>query len=366
MNKSLPSLNNYFKCVAIIFLLFASSSSILAQSHERGFNIGIVYPLSVQGIHATQYTNVFSVQAFMGISKAERGFTASGFANIIRENASGFQVAGFLNNIGGSADGFKAAGFLNNYHDATGFQAAGFSNIAKGNVRGMQVAGFMNISYRSTGFQVAGFLNQTGDVKGTQVSGFINNAGDVRGNQVAGFINVAKKVKGVQVAGLINIADSSDHPIGIINIIGNGEKYLGMTTDDNLSGMITFRSGSKTLYGVIGLGYNFRNEKDLFAFQYGLGAHLVNYRSFRLKTEATVTQLQNFSRGSFVKTSLTAMPSFKIGSRIEIFAGPSLNYVNTDSKEGQRVVNHYIWNNQRHEHRHGTYVGYSAGVHFKI
>jgi hypothetical protein len=349
-------------------LLICSYSITFSQSKERGFNLGLVYPLSVQGISAIEYTNVFSVQGFMGISKAERGFTAAGFGNIIRAGASGFQAAGFFNTIGGASEGFKAAGFFNLYHDANGFQAAGFGNFANGNVKGMQAAGFINLAHRFTGFQVAGYINKAEDVKGTQAAGFINMANDVDGTQIAGFINIAKKVKGAQVAGFINIADSSEYPIGLVNIIANGEKFMGATSDDNLTTMFTFRSGSRKLYGIIGAGYNFRNEKDVLAIQYGLGAHLVNYHNFRLNAEGTVTHLENFRKGEFVKTSLTVLPAIKIGRRFEVFAGPSLNYVTTNSPDGHKLVDHYIWNHhkQNSNREYGMYIGYTAGVHFAL
>jgi hypothetical protein len=365
------SIHSKFASIQKLILLVIGclcSATAFSQDHEHGVNIGFFYPLSVQGIHSTEYSNVFSLQALMGISKAEKGFTASGFANIIRENASGFQIAGFMNTIGGSSEGFKAAGFLNLYHHANGFQAAGFANFAKGNVMGMQGAGFMNLADRVTGFQAAGYFNKADDVKGTQAAGFMNMAENVDGTQIAGFINMAKKVKGAQIAGFINIADSSEYPIGIINIIGNGERFLGVTTDDNFSTLVTFRSGSKKLYGIIGLGYNFKNNKESLAYTYGIGAHVVNYKNFRLKTEGTVTQLEDFKKGDFTKTSLTVLPSIKLGNRVELFAGPSLNYVNSTTKDGNELVDHYMWRrfSKSNNREYGMYVGYTAGVQIKM
>jgi hypothetical protein len=86
------------------------------------------------------------------------------------------------------------------------------------------LAGFANVAREVTGPQFAGFSNVARNIVGSQFSGFINTAEDVKGSQFAGFINVARKVSGVQVSGFINVADSSDYPLGIINIIRNGEK----------------------------------------------------------------------------------------------------------------------------------------------
>jgi hypothetical protein len=345
------------------------SITVFSQEKEKGINIGIVYPLSIQGIHSKDYANIFSLHAFAGLSREEKGFTASGFTNIVKENATGFQVAGFLNKIGGTADGFKGAGFLNIYKDAKGFQTAGFANFSKGDIQGMQGAGFINLAHDIKGFQGAGYINIADSVYGAQGAGFINIAGDVEGAQIAGFINIAKKVKGVQAAGFINIADSSEYPIGLINIVRNGEKYLGVTTDDNLTTLLAFRSGSRKLYGIIGLGYNSKNKEEEFALQYGLGAHLLTRNKFRLNAEGTITHLEDFKKGEFVKTSLSILPALKLGNRIEIFGGPSLNYVSTTSADGRNLIDHYMLKRtSRHDENrlYGMYIGYTAGLHLSF
>lgn len=353
--------------VALITIL--SGISVYAQEKDRGFNLGLVYPLSVQGIHSKEYTNVFSLHALLGISRGERAFTVAGFGNMIIEDAHGFQVAGFYNMIGGNATGFKAAGFMNSYHNAIGFQAAGFANFSKGDILGMQGAGFMNIARNVEGFQAAGFMNKADSLHGVQAAGFINIAEDVNGAQLAGYINIAKKVKGVQVSGFINIANSSEYPIAPINIIRNGEMYLGVTTDDNLSTILAFRSGSKKLYGIIGAGYNFKNDKEVIVVQYGIGANFFARGNFRLKTEGTITHLYGEGHGNVSKTSLTALPSLRLANSIEIFGGPSLNLAVTTSEHDNDMVDHYLWHHTSYRNGytlHGMYVGYMAGIHVKL
>ncbi|HEY0740943.1 MAG TPA: hypothetical protein VGD40_05745 [Chryseosolibacter sp.] len=339
------------------------------QDKERGFNLGFVYPLSIQGIHSKEYTNVFSLHALLGISRGERAFTVAGFGNMVIEDAHGFQVAGFYNMIGGNATGFKAAGFMNSYRDAIGFQAAGFANFSKGNIRGMQGAGFMNIARGTEGFQAAGFMNKADSLHGVQAAGFINIAEDVDGAQVAGYINIARNVKGVQVSGFINIADSSEYPIAPINIIRNGEMYLGVTTDDNLSTILTFRSGSKKLYGIVGAGYNFKNDNEVIVVQYGMGANFFTRENFRLKTEGTITHMYGQGRGNVSKTSVSALPTLRLGHNVEIFGGPSLNFAVTTSEYESDMVDHYLWRHTSYRNGytlHGMYVGYMAGIHVKL
>jgi len=332
-------------------------------------NIGLVYPLSTLGIHSKEYTNTFSLHAFVGLSKGERGFAAAGFSNIVLEDAKKFQVAGFYNQIGGEASGFTAAGFLNRYETATGFQAAGFLNLSRGNVSGSQFAGFMNTSQDMTGFQAAGLLNLSDAVHGTQIAGLVNTASDVKGTQIAGWLNKAGKVKGIQLSGFINIADSSEYSIAPINILGNGEMWLGVTVDDNLTTMITFRSGSRKVYGIVGAGYNADNKDKNIAIQYGLGAHFFYDSKLHLNTEATVNHLVGEGKGVLFKSSLSALAAFRPTERFEIFAGPSFNYVNITSKTDRGMVDDYLWHRGTEDgigRMYGLYVGYTAGVHFLL
>jgi hypothetical protein len=354
------------KVAALIFTL-TMTSHVFSQNKENAIHIGFVYPISNHGTQANEYTNVFSLHALAGLSHGEKGATIAGITNVITGDASGCQIAGISNHIGGFADGFKVAGLLNTYDRGRGFQLAGFANIAKSNVSGMQMAGFINTAHDRKGFQIAGFTNIAANVNGQQLAGFINTAEDVKGTQIAGFINVAKNVKGVQLAGFINIADSSDFPIGIINIIKTGEQTLGVSVDDNLTTLLAFRSGGKKMYGIIGLGQNLKNTKDIYSIQFGLGAHLISTNSFRLNTEATTVMLENFKKGSFTKYSLALLPAVKLSPRFEIFGGPALNLINTDTAEGKDLVNHYVWTHtSNHNHLSGVYVGYTAGIHMRL
>jgi hypothetical protein len=342
-------------------------------------NIGLVYPISTNGTHALADTNLFSMNLIAGVSAAEQGFTFAGFSNVVRYDARGMQFAGFSNHIGKRAEGMTFAGFMNTYGEGKGLQFAGFTNIAAKNVDGAQFAGFLNraadvkgaqfagfgnIAKNVVGPQAAGFTNVANDVKGSQLAGFSNRAENVKGSQFAGFINIAKKVKGAQVAGFINIADSSDHPIGIINIIKNGEKSIGFSMDESRTGMLSFRSGGKILYGIIGAGYNFKNEEEVYAFEAGLGAHLINTNVFRINAEASTITLESFYSGEYFKSSFKLMPSFRPVKNLEIFGGPVFNYVNTNTSEGRALTDKYIrtWDNRWGNNFQGIYVGYTGGV----
>jgi len=331
-----------------LFLVLFSGTNIYAQNSDRAkTNIGLVYPLSSNWTSAPRDTNNFSLNLIAGVSAAERGITIAGFSNIIHNDARGLQVAGFSNHIGKNADGTMVAGFLNTY----------------GSGKGFAVAGFANISRSSSGAQIAGFLNKGGDVSSLQIAGFSNIAHDVKGVQIAGFMNVAKNVKGTQLS-FINVADSAGTQIGIINLAKNGEKSIGATIDENQTTLITFRSGGRVMYGIIGIGYNFNNKRDKYAYEAGLGAHLFKVEAFRLNAELVSGSLESFKGGSYFKSSFRLLPAFKITRSLELFGGPSINYVNTDTEEGRKMTTKYIssWTRNNGRDLYGFYVGYTAGI----
>ena len=338
------------KAVIVLLALMAVYLSSNAQVTVAGkVNIGLIYPISTNGSHALADTNLFSFNLLAGVSAAEQGFTVAGFSNVVRYDAKGIQFAGFSNHVGKKVEGLMFAGFMNTYAEGKGLQFAGFTNVASRNIEGAQFSGF---------------LNRAGDIKGSQIAGFSNIAADVTGSQIAGFINVARKIKGVQLAGFINIADSSDHPIGFINIIKNGEKSIGFSIDESRNGMATFRSGGKVLYGIIAAGYNFKNKEEVYAFELGLGAHLINSNVFRINAEVSTLSLESFWSGEYFKTSFKFMPSIRPSKNLEIFGGPVFNYVNTNTTEGRTLTDRYIktWQNRWGNNFEAIYVGWTGGI----
>lgn len=410
--------------------LVLSSTAIFAQQggdvKESHVHIGLVYPLSTNGVSAHQYKNQVSLHAIGGVSASEEAFCASGFGNVIKYNGDGFIVAGFGNIIGDRADGFQAAGFMNyvknNTHgfqaagfanitgSAEGVQAAGFANINTGDTRGAQLGGFMNMAKsmdglqaagfanltmkNTTGTQLAGFINLTKDIsgfqaagftnlakngEGVQVAGFGNNAKDIKGaqvagfynvaedvnTQVAGFINVAKSVNGAQV-GFINIADSNDYPVGIINISKKGEKMIGVTVDDNLTTLATFRSGGKYLYGIVGVGANFRYPTAVYASEAGVGAHIPLAKSFRLNMEVVSTSLSDYWSTVQINSTFRVLGAVKLGNKLELFAGPAFHYTFSNDLMFADSRTNYIWSRNQKGYYQNMFIGGLAGLHFDI
>jgi hypothetical protein len=366
------------KTILTSTLLFSSVAGFAQQQQTQHSNIhlGLIYPLSSNGVQAKSYSNEFSLHGIAGVSASEKAFCASGAINVILEDADGAILGGFANHIGGNANGFVAGGFLNHIRYAadgmqaaglaniggsgSGFQAAGFANITRGEFYGVQTAGFINTA-QNTILQLSGFANIGADVKTVQAAGFINVARDVN-TQLAGFINIAKDVKGVQFSGFINIADSSDYPIGLINLVKKGEKTISLSVDDNMSVIGAFRSGGKKLYGIVGAGYNMSTTKLLYAMEAGIGAHMYTYKALRLNIEASATTLTDFWTEANMKSALRVYPTVKLGDKWEIFAGPSFNFSEYEIPTSKDFDTNYIWSNTYWGRFYGLSIGGFAGV----
>lgn len=327
---------------AVCFQSFGQSDT-LQKAH-----IGFIYPLSSNGSKAAQISNDFSLHILSGISKNENVLSIAGISNHIRQDARGMQVAGLINQVGNSAHGL---------------QVAGLANFIAKETKGAQIAGLTNTSGDAE-IQVSGLINIANDVNGLQIAGLVNKAGNVEGIQVAGLINKARNVKGVQLAGLVNLAESSDYPIGIINIIKNGKQAIGLSYDETGTGMITYRSGGRILYGLIGLGYNLspKRSKDYYGFEAGIGAHLVKTENFLLNAETFSQSLTDFQDFSYSKHGIRLLPVLRIAQRIEIFAGPAFNVTQFDPETHTPLHNNYFWTREGRSCFTGMSVGYVAGI----
>lgn len=334
------------KGIACLTALCCSAVLLAQTGKTSNAHVGLIYPISSNGGAAGQYTNRFSLHLIAGVSKAETGAIFSGVSSIIKDSAHGLQAAGFSNHIGNSAQGAQLAGFMNQTkHNVTGVQAAGFLNLA-GSISGVQAAGFANLV--------------SGNSQGIQASGFLNKAQDI-GSQFSGFLNKAKKVKGVQV-GFINIADSNAHPIGVVNIIKNGEKSIGVSVDETLTALISFRSGGRVLYGILGVGYNFDKRQNLYAFEAGIGAHWRFSERARLNAELVNLFLDDFKKGDYNRTSLRLLPAVKLGKAVEIFAGPTFNFIDFSDGKGSHLTPHYLWSKTSGNHFYALYFGATGGI----
>lgn len=316
-------------------LTYSTLSAQTSTEKRTTFQLTFFPPLSTNGIYSHQYTNTISINLLAGISQNEEAFTWGGLANVVLNDAKGFQMAGLANYVG---------------NDGQGFQNAGLANINKN---------------RFSGFQMAGLVNTASEMKGFQFSGLVNIASDVNGVQFAGLINIAKDVHGVQFAGLINIAENSDCPIGLINIIKNGEKGIAVTYDAIGSTVVSFRSGGKYTYGILGVGYNHKSSNNSLVTEGGLGAHIPVTPWFRINNELKGTSIGNNTDEPVFNAGYSLLPAFRIGKHVELFAGAGINYMDTKDMNNLKMFpNHSLWKKSGSSRMQQLYIGYQFGLQY--
>jgi hypothetical protein len=365
---------NFFSL--LISLTWGLPSQLTAQEIQPA-HFGFLYPLSTQGTYSPNNINYFSLHALSGISGGERGLAVYGLAGIIKGDAEGLQVAGLVNLTEGNLQGVQIGGLMNKAGSSIeGIQIAGLTNLSRGNtpiqISGLynntdksdaaQIAGLVNTTDESDGVQVAGLGNFTKRASGVQVAGLINTAEEVNGSQISGLINRAKVVRGVQISGLINIADSSEYPIAIINLIKTGEKRIGLGTDENLSTMLSFRSGGSKMYGVIGLGTNLQHPELAYGFEAGLGLVLLSSNNFRMDLEGFNLFMTDFNGNEYSKSGIRLLPALRLGPGLQFYGGPSLNFMHTENSNRFPSGGLEIWGSNRWGDYRSLDLGYTVGI----
>ena len=306
--------------VFIILLTVFHLSAQMNQGKYVPFHFSFIPPLSSNGINASQYTNGASFSILAGMSANERNFTFASISNVIANEARGLQFAGISNYIGKQGQGVAFAGM---------------TNITKGTYKGVQFAGLLNTSK------------------------------DITGLQFAGLLNIAGKVRGVQFAGLLNIAEESDCPIGFVNIVKRGEMGIALTYDILGNGIVSFRSGGKYTYGIIGFGYNHKLSGDnKTVAEAGYGVHIPCYSWFQINNEFKVTSTATSDK-PFLNASYSLLPSFKIKKHYNIFGGASLNYSTTTEMDNQTLFpQNNLWKKYPDNRLQQLFIGYLVGIQY--
>ncbi|MBI4976816.1 MAG: caspase family protein [Spirochaetes bacterium] len=120
---------------------------------------------------------------------------------------------------------------------------------------GAAIAPVMNLAYEeANGVQLTLGFNAAGTLRGLQCAWAFNSAVDVYGAQSAFLFNKARTVNGIQFA-LINIADDAAVPLGLVNIISNGQMHGAMWFDEFNIASFAFKSGSRYVFTFTLIGF---------------------------------------------------------------------------------------------------------------
>ena len=376
----------FLLCALLSFNVFSQGIESVCKSKDScceigekfaPYRIGLGFPLSTFDLEdGEKYTIAFSVDALIGSAGNIKGIAVAG-GNIIYNNAYGLQV-GMVNEIHYNAYGISVAGLANLAEYYYGIQVAGFANAGRNSFYGMQIGGVLNSSSNANGLiiggvnniafdtldgmQMAGVVNYAKEARGIQIAGVINIAGDVKGLQFAGVMNVAKKVKGVQFATILNVAEESDFPIALINIIKNGKMGVAITRDILNNKVVSFRSGGKYTYGILGVGYNNKvNDGSKIVAEAGYGIHIPVTDWFEINNEFKATTIGYNSEKTTNNFGYFLSPSLTLLEHYNFFAGVSVNYFISNSND--ILPENSFWSkdggyNQR------MFIGYQIGVQY--
>ena len=365
----------------VCFLL--SFAALSQEKYFRPVQINFGFPLSTTNVKkAKEYTNAFSINLLVGISKNERSLALAGVGNVISNNATGLQIAGVSNYIGNAGNGIAVAGVTNinkgayngiqvsgvyNYSGSgNGITVAGVTNMSKGAYNGIQVSGVYNYSGSGNGIAVAGVANMSkGSFIGLQLSGVTNIAGDVKGLQFAGVANIAKKVKGVQFASILNVAEESNFPIAFVNIIKNGKMGVALSYDMMNNTMLSFRSGGKYTYGILGVGYNnLVNDGSKIVAEAGYGIHIPITDWIEINNEFKAVSVGFSNDKTCFNASYLLAPSFTFLNHFNVFGGANFNYFMSDYVNSNDLMpNNYLWSKDGNYNQR-MYIGYQVGLQY--
>lgn len=367
MNKNDKAMKKTLLFLSLAVLMCGKASAQKDDSPYAAFSFGLLAPLNTNGARAGEYTNGASVNLLIGNSRNEENLVVSGLCSIVSERATGVQIAGISNYIGHEGKGLALAGLTNITRESyTGMQLSGMVNRSGEHSRGVMVGGLSNSTKgRFKGVQFAGLLNTAGNVKGVQFAGVLNTAKDVKGVQFAGLVNVAWRVTGVQFAVLVNVAEESDFPIGIINIIKEGEKGIALTYDMLGNAVVSFRSGGKYTYGILGVGYNHKADDNGITTEAGYGIHIPVCKWFELNNEFKATTIGASSSLPVLNFGYLFAPSFRIGKHYNLFGGVSFNYMMSQGTDNIGLFPEtYLWTGHTEKLLQQAYIGYQAGFQF--
>ncbi len=200
------------------------------------------------------------------------------------------------------------------------------ANFAGGDVRGTQL-GVVNVAGGTFGGLQGSVLNiAAGEAWGAQV-GVLNIGGDVTGTQI-GVLNIAKSVSGTQI-GVVNIAQTSDAPIGLLNIITRGNLHLAAWTNETSVVNVAVKAGGKNVYSFLMGGLNPRGANGRINLSYGLGLGVrARFGRWYGELEGSFEDLHQPGlawQSSVFSTGARLNVGFQLFERMAVFAGPQFH-----------------------------------------
>ena len=326
---------------------------------------------------------VFSVLA-ASLPAETRSFAFDVFMPCENLNGLGIGIIGSVvaNDVNGAqlSTGFNLAG-----GDVKGVQAAAGFNVATGHFRGIQASTAFNLAGSVKGIQISSGINMAGDVSGMQ-SALVNVAEDVSVAQIGlanvaedvsiaqiGLVNVAEDARFMQL-GLVNIARDVRVPIGLINIIEEGQSHVDLTYDEVGFVSLALGMGGRSFYNVYSLGVKDDGAAAMLALGFGWRR---SKGPLFIDTEAVFGTVRPLDDGFFQESpNLLSRAKLSLGMNLvgslSLIGGVSYNafvtYGESDMELGPKIEFRYlpelhgVW--EYDNHRLVTWPGLFLGIEF--
>src|SRR5690606_1244054 len=128
----------------------------------------------------------------------------------------------------------------------------------------------------------------------------------------------------------------SDYPVGLLNFIKNGKKSLALQLDESAFSHLTFRSGGRVLYGLLGVGYGGWSSEPVYSLEAGLGAYLVDHPVYTMDLEVVSQVMSDFDKTNYNTSSLRILNGIKIQPHLKFFIAPTLNFTTMEKDEAMK------------------------------
>jgi len=356
--------------------LFLSTKQQIEAANLRGlianapFQASAIPNVSTHGAMNGQIVNTVSLNAVGGYNAGVDGFEFGIIFNLDKGDVRSVQIAGAFNIVGGSVGGLQLGGLYNNVLGSVrGAQLAILHNSVKQNLDGVQVSLYNHVRGRVSGMQIAPVGNIANkNVRAIQI-GAIGNVAlrKMEGVQIGGLFNYARNLRGLQI-GLVNIADtSSGFSLGLINYVRNGYNKLTVSSNETLNANLTIKSGSRNFYTAYTGGIRINPNSKIYGMGMGLGTVLDISNGFAFNPELGSRYLY---QGTWNYLNLLnrfdANLNIKLGKKVAIIAGPSLNFYYTE--QGNAIKGYALAQNLQHNFRSGRgtawWIGWNVGLNF--
>jgi hypothetical protein len=304
-------------------------------------DVAFLYPIGLAGLTAPR-VNLGLGLLVERVGQVD-GLMLTGVGGWVDDAVTGAALSGVLLKTGPLTGAALSGAVLVGTGDVAGLTASVLT-VTAGDVTGAQLAVLNLTSGAAWGAQLGVGNLAAGGLTGAQLGvvnvapgagtggqlGLVNVGGDLAGAQV-GLVNIAAHVAGAQV-GLLNIAETSDAPVGLLNIITRGRAKLAVWTNETSVANVAFKLGGEHVYSSLSVGFNPRSPagKPYFSYGVGLGGR-ATFGRFHGELEASFEDLHPFPGTGVVweegvfSTGLRLNVGYQLLEGVAVFAGPQVH-----------------------------------------